>query len=300
MPRRETAGSRSKSLRRKIKSGSTGATTSAGAGRQQQQTRLTLTVKTALDVLRCFTSEQPVRGVNEIALLLGISKSSVSRLLATLEEEQIVRRALDSDRYQLGLGLLDLAGVLINQLDVRSAALPHLRALTNTTQEAVSLAVLDGVETVLVEHLSSPSPHPIGYFGRIGHRTPAYCSSGGKALLAFVDEEQLRPILTGAFRQYTSHTLTSGDALLAQLAEVRLLGYSVNRAEYWEGVAGVGAPIFDIHGAPVAAVSVVGPSLRFPEPRIQELGALARKTASDISRSMGVPAAPPKMAMASR
>lgn len=249
------------------------------------QTRLTHSVKIALDVLRTFTPEHPTRGVNEIAALVGVHKSTISRMLATLEEERLVRRDPGTEKYQLSLGLLELAGVLLNQLDLRPIALPFLRQLAGVTKEAISLAVWDNNSTILIEHL--PSPHPIGYFGRIGHRTPAYCSSGGKAMMAFSDDARVQSVIDGGFASFTSRTINSGDQLRRELAEIRNRGYSINRGEYWDGVEGVAAPIWDINGHPVAAVSIVGPAYRFSPEHIEEFGRLARETAAEISRQLG-------------
>jgi DNA-binding IclR family transcriptional regulator len=249
------------------------------------QTRLTHSVKTALEVLRTFTPENPTRGVIEIAGLLGLHKSTISRMLATLEEERLVRRDPAGEKYQLDLGLLELAGVLLNQLDLRPTALPFLRNLANISKEAVSLAVWDENSTMLIEYL--PSPHPIGYLGRIGHRTPAYCSSGGKAMLAYAEEVRVQAVIDAGFRRFTSRTLTTGEELRHELAVIRQRGYSINRGEFWDGVTGVSAPIWDINSSPIAAVSVVGPDYRFPQDRIEEYGQLTKETAGDISRLLG-------------
>jgi DNA-binding IclR family transcriptional regulator len=94
-------------------------------------------------------------------------------------------------------------------------------------------------------------------------------------------------VIDAGFRRFTSRTLTSGDELRHELDEIRRRGYSINRGEYWDGVAGVAAPIWDINSSPIAAVSIVGPAYRFSAERIEEFGGLARETAGEISRQLG-------------
>src|ERR1700730_18331213 len=167
----------------------------------QSSGRLTQTVKYALDVLWAFTTNSPTWGVNELGRHLGLHKSTVSRLLATMEERRLVQKDPLTDRYRLGLGILELAGVALGQMDLRQVAAPLLRQLSIATRETVSLAILDGTQVVLIEHL--PSPEPIKYLGGIGHRTPAYCSSGGKAMLAFSPPSIVELVIASGLERYT-------------------------------------------------------------------------------------------------
>jgi DNA-binding IclR family transcriptional regulator len=258
---------------------------------ERAQTRLTSTVQTAATVLRSFTLETPTRGVNDLSRQLGMSKSSVSRLLATLEAERLVRRDPGSEKYQLGLGLLEIAGVLLNQLDVRQVALPFLRELAAATRETVSLATLDDVNVMLIEHV--PSTEAITYLGRIGHRTPAYCSSGGKAILAYSDPARVQVVIDAGLVRYTPRTITSPEVLLRDLEETRRRGYSINEGEFRNGLNAVAAPVWDASGAVVAAVALAGPGFRLDREQLLRVGGLVRRTADDISRQLGAIPPPP-------
>lgn len=258
----------------------------------QTQARLTQTLKSAMNVLWAFTLENPSWGVNELGRHLGLHKSTVSRLLATLEERRLVQKDPRTERYRLGLGILELAGVALDQLDLRQAAAPSLRQLAAATKETISLAVWDDGEVVLIEHM--PSTEPVKYLGWIGHRSPAYCSSGGKAILAFSDAALVDSIVERGLVQYTASTLTTGQSLRRDLEETRKRGYSINRGEYRDSLAAVAAPLWDNAGNIVGAVAVAGPSYRFTSEHLEHAGEMAKETAAEISRQLGARAYPPR------
>ncbi|MCA1647106.1 MAG: IclR family transcriptional regulator [Chloroflexi bacterium] len=254
--------------------------------------RLTQTVKYALDVLWAFSTDTPTWGVNELGRHLGLHKSTVSRLLATMEERRLVQKDQQTDKYRLGLGILELAGVALGQMDLRQLAAPLLRQLSIATRETVSLAILDGTQVVLIEHL--PSPEPIKYLGGIGHRTPAYCSSGGKAMLAFLPQTVVELVIAGGLERYTPATLTTREAFLQDLRRTRRRGYSINNGEYTDSLAAAAAPIWDNAANVVAAVAVAGPAYRLAGPALRRSAEAARETAAGISRQLGAREYPPR------
>jgi DNA-binding IclR family transcriptional regulator len=257
----------------------------------QASARLTQTVKSALDVLWAFTADTPTWGVNELGRHLGLHKSTVSRLLATMEERRLVQKDPITDRYRLGLGMLELAGVALGQMDLRQVAAPLLRQLSIATRETVSLAILDGTQVVLIEHL--PSPEPIKYLGGIGHRTPAYCSSGGKAILAFSPPAVVELVIASGLAPYTPSTLTTREAFLADLRRTRRRGYSINNGEYTDSLAATAAPIWDNAANVVAAVAVAGPAYRLAGTALRRSSEAVRETAAAISRQLGARDYPP-------
>ncbi len=258
----------------------------------QASGRLTQTLKYALDVLWAFTADSPTWGVNELGRHLGLHKSTVSRLLATMEERRLVQKDPVTDKYRLGLGILELAGVALGQMDLRQVAAPLLRQLSMTTRETVSLAILDGTQVVLIEHL--PSPEPIKYLGNIGHRTPAYCSSGGKAILAFSPQDIVEVVIAGGLKRHTPNTLTTREAFLQDLRKTRRRGYSINNGEYTDSLAATAAPIWDSAGNVIAAVAVAGPAYRLSGTALRRAAEAARETAAGISRQLGARDYPPR------
>ena len=118
----------------------------------------------AIEVMRCFSVETPLLGVTEIASRVGLHKSTVSRILATLEQEDLVERDPSSRRFKLGLGLIAVTGPLLADLDVRRAAYPVLQELTDRTGETSALMVWNGNQAVCVEQIASPQ--------QVKHTTP--------------------------------------------------------------------------------------------------------------------------------
>ena len=122
----------------------------------------------AIEVLRCFTVEEPLQGVTEIAAKVGLHKSTVSRILATLEQEDLVERDQSSRRFRLGLGLIAVAGPLLADLDERRAAYPVLQELGEQTGETTALMVWNGSEAVSVEQI--PSRQQVKHTSVLGTR----------------------------------------------------------------------------------------------------------------------------------
>ena len=257
----------------------------AGRAVPAAQTRLTHSVKHALTLLWAFRPETPSWGTNELGRYLGLNKSTVSRLLATLEERRLVRRDPATGRYGLGIGVVELAGVLLSQLDLRAVADPYLRRLAAETRETVNLAIWDRHQVVVIEHLSSPEP--VTYVGWIGDREPAHCTSPGKALLAFSPPDVVRAVIDAGLAAYSPRTIVEPELLLAHLAEVRRRGYAINEGENHEGLNGVAAPIWRYPRELAGAVSVAGPAYRLPHSRLEQLGDLVKRTSAEICRQLG-------------
>jgi DNA-binding IclR family transcriptional regulator len=248
-------------------------------------TRLTLTVKHALSVLWSFSRENPSWGVNELSRQLGLNKSMVSRLLATLGEQRLVEQNPETEKFQLGVGVLELAGVLLSQLDLRRGAESAMRRLGAATRETVNLAILDRNRVVLIDQVLSPDP--VRYVGWIGEPQPLYCASPGKVFLAFSDPELLVGVIAEGLERHTATTIVDPAALERDLLETRHRGYATNLGEFVESAHGVAAPIWRYPHTLAGALAVAGPAYRLTPERMSEFGALVRETAAEISRGLG-------------
>lgn len=247
-------------------------------------------VRRALDLLRSFTVERPERGVTELAAEHGLHPSSISRLLATLAEAGLVRSDPSTGRYRLGFGILELATIVRQGIDVRSAALPRIRELALTTGNTVNLAILDDTEAVVID--SAPGHKPFIYASWIGRRRPVHASAHGKALLAFQPPKKQAKIIDrvlakGGLERFTEATITTRAQLESELAVIRERGYAANRGETGEGVASVAAPIRGDDGSVIASVSIPDPLHTFTREREEQIGALVADTARQISADIG-------------
>ena len=236
-------------------------------------------------ILRSFTEAEPERRVTELAGELNLHKSTVSRILATLQQEGLVSQDPETRKYRLGLGLISLAGVALGQMDVRGVAQPHLSNLVEKSQETVEVTVLEGNECVNVER--ARSPQPIRYVGWIGRRTPLHCTAAGKVLLAYLPPEGRSDYLSLPLVAYTEKTLTEWPTLEQSLAEVRQQGYAIVHEEFEEGFSAVAAPVHNHTGRVVAAISISGPTYRLGPGQIEAFVDPLCETTNQVSAGMG-------------
>lgn len=233
-----------------------------------QKKRTLVSVRRAVTLLRCFSTSQPELGVTELSHKLGVHKSTVSRLLSTLQLDGIVYRNSRTGRYRLGIGLLELAGRVMVHGELRQIARPLLRQLSDSTQETVNLAVLERNESINIEQAVPHGRRVLG-FGWVGRHTPLHASSTGKVLLAFLPEPDLKQVFLEKRAEFTEHTITDLKTLKAELIKIRNRGYATGLEELEIGLNAVAAPIYDISGGVVAAVSVTGPPSRISVERIE-------------------------------
>lgn len=241
-------------------------------------------VDRAVSVLE-FLSRHGWSGVTEVAVGLGIHKSTAYRLLATLKDRGLVEQDLSTERYRLGLGLVFLASTVAADLDVVRHARPICRRLGERTQETVTISVLAGDEVITVDQtMPSSSVLNVDWTGK---RFPLHCGSDGKVLLAHLPEGRQREILTGPLPPFTENTIVDPITLRAQLQAVRADGYAYSVEELEIGLNGVAAPICTRGGTVVAAVSVSGPAFRLTADDVPAVGELTRDAAQEISRRLG-------------
>jgi DNA-binding IclR family transcriptional regulator len=220
----------------------------------------------ALALLASFEDGRPELGVTEIAGLLGVHKSTASRLAATLERTGFLARS--GKRYRLGVEIIRLGTLALRSTDIVTIMQPAMEKLSQRTGETINLAVPAGTDILNVAEV--PSTYILSCSGGwIGRRTKPHAVANGKVLLAY----GAIPIPQDLER-YTEHTITDVGALAAELAAVRKDGYAKATAELEEGLVAVASPVFDTAGACVAALSVSGPGYRMPPEQLDELGKL--------------------------
>ena len=240
------------------------------------------TIQRATSILRCFTVESPEMGLTVISQRTGLHKSTVSRLLLALQREGFAQQNPETGKWQLGLGLLNLAGVILAHMDLRTVAREYLRDLAMETQENVNITIRDGDEGVIMEFL--PSTKPIRYAGRLGQRIPLQSTSTGKVLLTFLPNPERKKILG---RSGSASFRSNQKALKDTLDQVREQGYAISHEEFEEGLSEIAAPIQDHTGQIIAAVGVSGPTYRMGSGQIEKFAGPLLKAAGGISEKLG-------------
>ncbi|MDR5694519.1 MAG: IclR family transcriptional regulator [Armatimonadota bacterium] len=240
----------------------------------------------ALELLQAFTPDEPEFGVTDLATRLGMHKSTVFRLLMTLEAEKFVQRDHTTGKYRLGIKLFELGSLVQNLLELRKVARPYLEELQERCGETIHLAVLDEGQVLYVDKLESPKP--IQMYSRVGRRAPAHCTGLGKVLLAYLPPEEVDAIIArNGLKRYTDKTITDPRKLHDHLALVRQRGYATDIGEHEELIRCASAPIWDHTGKVVAAVSITTIGVRFDPRRMDELVHLVRETTAQISYDLG-------------
>ena len=221
-------------------------------------------------------------GVTAIAERVRLPKSTVARLLATLEELDAVER-FDGARWRIGPGVSALSSAVSLERSLISIARPFLTELVTELGEDAGLGLPDGNEILYVDQVESDNPVQVRDWK--GTRAPMHAVPSGLVLLAEWPEDALQAYLGGELTVLTRHTMTETSRLRKRLAEVRTLGYAWGLEEFAEGIDSVAAPVRDARGKAVAALHVHGPAYRFPSPGEEEqIAAQVVRAASAVGR----------------
>ena len=223
----------------------------------------------AMQVLECFTVEQPELGPSEIARMLGMQKSTVYNILSTFQKCGYLVKNPQNGKYYLGLKVLHLGYIVNSHHGMRDMFLPYLNRIAHETREICYFGILDGSEVLYIESTYPSVQQPTRNI--LGERAPLYCTGLGKAMLAHMPEEEAEKVITGRLKAYTGCTITDPTVLRDHLEEIRRNGYATDNMEHEYGIRCVAVPVFNAAGKVFAAVSVSGPSPRFdPETIIND------------------------------
>ncbi|QJD84800.1 IclR family transcriptional regulator [Cohnella herbarum] len=246
----------------------------------EDEKRTVRAVERALDVLLCFASGHEW-GLTEIAGRVGLHKSTVHRLLATLEDKGFLTRDVATDKYRLGLSVLELSANLSRSDDPSVVLLPEMEQLRDQLSETVSLYVRDRAERVRIQAVQSMQA--IRRVATVGARLPLSVGASSKVLLAFAE-----PGIRGIVMADPSWPVQlDRSAFGKQLDEIVAAGYATSYEEREPGAAAVSAPIFNRSGKLVAALSVSGPSNRLTPDRMHEFAPAIIESAHRMGTILG-------------
>jgi DNA-binding IclR family transcriptional regulator len=253
---------------------------------EQEQGPATRTIDRAMAILHAFDASAPELGVTELSRRVNIDKSTVYRLLSALQQGGLIEQNPATAKYHLGLGLLRLSGLAQQSLDLPRVARPYLLELAEVSEETVNLSLMTADDKIMnIDGVTSP--HRVRNVGWIGREMPAHAVSGGKVVLAFLEEEKVDEILARGLPRLTPHTVVDPAELRAELAQIRKVGYGLAQEELEEGLSAVAAPIWNHEGRVIAIFSVSGPSFRLPKARLEELGRVTKRMAGRVSETIG-------------
>lgn len=243
-------------------------------------------VHRALSILQVLARTGPA-GVSRIADELGIHKSTVFRLLATLEARGMVEQSESRGEYRLGDGVVQLAAGVTRRHDISVISRSVCRDLAEAVGETVNIAVRDGLDLVTLDQVAGAST--ITTVNWTGQRQPLHATAGGKVFLAALPDTELDEYLGRGLAGFTEYTLTDPDAVRADLALVRERGWAYTGEELEIGLAAIGAPIRSLKGDTEAVVALSGPSFRVNPDTAPTLAGYVLAAAAAISARNGYP-----------
>ncbi|MER5207568.1 IclR family transcriptional regulator [Streptomyces sp. NPDC002825] len=250
--------------------------------------RLVPAVTRALDILELFLDGDGTLSTPEIVRRLQLPRTTVHELVTTLAARSYLVPVPDQPgRYRLGVRPYQLGSRYAEQLDLAAEGGQVARAVAETCDETVHVAILEGTDVIYIAKVDST--HAVRMVSAAGRRLPAHCTSVGKMLLASLPEDELAArIPDGAeLVAMTPNSLTEPGALREALAEVRRRGVALESRESNPDVSCVAAPVRDRSGRVVAALSISVPMIRWSEARRTELEELAVKGATELSERLG-------------
>ena len=213
-------------------------------------------------VLEAISEQPQAVGLPDLTVRLGLPRQTVHRILMQLEENGLILRDPARDRFSVGPRLSRLSLAALSSGNQSAPLRAILTRLVDEVQETSNVGVLDGMEFVYLERIECHWSLRVHL--QAGSRVPAYCTSGGKVLLAHTpDDIRERLLLSGTLRAHTQRTLTEPAKLETDFARIRRKGYALNDQEYTVGIIGVAVPILSPDGRALGALALHGPEPRF-------------------------------------
>lgn len=238
-----------------------------------------------LSILESFSIKQPSLGVTEISEIVGLHKSTVSRMLNGLAELGYVQREQTGGRYRLGLSVLGLSAPLLADLDIRAAGLEHLEHLTELTGETSALGVWGDGGTIVVEQVASP--HQVRHTQPIGNRYNMWHSSSVRVMLAYQPLKAVHQLIETGKIIVPAEGITR-ETIETELEKIRNDGYAINEGGTTPEEFGVSAVVRDLRGTATGCVILSAPTSRVQfKDCAGDLQDAVLQTARDISARLG-------------
>lgn len=240
----------------------------------------------AVDVLQCLARSRDGLRLSALVEATGIPKSTLFRIMSTLEARGCVVRDENEKTYQLGLKLWELGTAVLDQSELLEVAETHMKRLANTCGESIFLGMLDEGEVIYVRRVENPKSAVV--VRKLGQRAPAYCTATGRAILAFLPPDESARIL--GEEDLVAHaptTITDPSVLHQHLEEIRHTRVAVVDGEYNPTLLCVASPVLDANERPVASLTVALLSAHATDEQIETAKRRVHDTAQALSAECG-------------
>ncbi|CAN5477516.1 IclR family transcriptional regulator [soil metagenome] len=248
-------------------------------------------LKRAFDILRAVSLHTEGASLAEVARQVALPKSTVSRMLSTLEGIGAVERVTQPEGFRIGPEMITLTAQVAYPRSLSALVRPYLQELAQLSGETISLSIPDGDRALTIDQIDSWRELRLRNW--VGKRLPLYCTSDGKLYLAQWHEAAINEYLARPLERYAPNTITDPDQLRQELAQIRIQGYAWNNRERDADLVSIAAPVYDENQVIVAAICLFGPFFRFPPAdQRQELIRLVVDTANRVSNRIQILALP--------
>jgi DNA-binding IclR family transcriptional regulator len=253
--------------------------------RQDAGQYASLTALKALRVLEAVASGPRAVSLGEVARQTDLNKSATHRMLATLVQAGYVHQDPETRRYSMGYRVVTLSRNLLAENEVVRLARETLQRVAAETQEGVHLEVLDGTETVLVQHVKGTQLVAVDF--QVGDRSKLHSTSIGKALLAFQDEAMIEAVIADGLPAMTANTIPEPGALRRELRLVQQQGYAIDDRETYDNMRCISVPVFERDTPVRMGISCSGPDSRYTLEYLEWLRGPLLAASRELSAKLG-------------
>jgi DNA-binding IclR family transcriptional regulator len=252
-------------------------------------------VRRAIQVLEILANSHTGLSLAELSRSTSIPKSSLFRILNTLEHHSVVLQDEQRETFTLGMKLIDWGNRALDKIDLKTVSHPHLIRMAHETRESYYVAILDDSEVIVIDRADTPEMWQM--VARLGQRSPVHATASGQILISEMSAPAINALINRhGLRKFTGRTITTRESLEKRLRQVRAKGFVVADAEYKPDLCVIAVPIRDHHGRITAALMTAMPSERArtePE-RVNEVLSVLEREAVVISREIGYSGPPPQ------
>lgn len=241
----------------------------------------------SIKVLEALSVSNTDLTLHQVSKMAGVGKTSVFRILYTLQKTGYVEKDASTGKYRLAPKLLDLAWTARPATDLSTVARPYLRELRNKFGETANLAVHSGGEVIYTEVVESRNAFRMSETA--GSRAPWHSTAVGKSIAAFLPSESRNQLLKNHdFQRFTRYTITNRRKFKEELRKIKEVGHSLDKEETELGAFCIAFPILNDEAIAVGAISISGPRARIRAKR-KEITAALRKVSAAVSKSTSIP-----------
>lgn len=239
-----------------------------------------------LEAFREQNDHKEALSITELSRICRYSPAVTHRIVTGLVKRGYLTQKEKRGKYSLGLKFLEFSYVIQKNIEIANVAGPFLLSLNKEADEAVTLAVLDSNEILVIERLDVS--HDLRVSGAVGKRAPLHSTAIGKLFMEQMTYEKRQVLFEGdLIKQYTKNTITDLKEMEKELELVKAEGCAFDREEMAYGIWSVAAPVYNFAGNIQAGVAIVAPTIRINDKNARKMISMTKSCAAKISKKMG-------------